>query len=378
MAGPLPPPHCGQALMFKALVDELERRRTRFRIVNLAGCGKDRGGKATLWRAAEYFFILLDFTRKVIGRRKIVYISIAQSHIGFWRDFFMIWLSRGLRHRVVCHLNGGNYDTFYHEQTPWMRRLICATLLRSDALLVLGEPLRPMFDFEPRLRSRIHVVPNGLPFEIPADLPGKQLPGDPASPIHVLFLSNLIKSKGYFDVLEAVQILVREFRLPVRCHFCGEFLMNAADDRLEKTAGQAREIFDQYVKDNGLSEAVAFHGVVTGDEKLRLLEQAHFFVLPTQYNNEGQPVSIIEAIAYATVVVSTDYRAIPDMVLDGVTGVLVPFGEPRVIAEKIRDLVSNPARYGEMSRAARKHFVSDFTRESHLNRLIERILGDPG
>ena len=370
LVGPLPPPYCGQAVMFKALVEELERRRIRFRVVNLAGCGKDRGGKATLWRMVEYVFILFDFIRKAVGRRKVVYITIAQSLIGFWRDLFMIWFSSLLGHRIICHLKGGNYDNFYRQQPKWIRWLIRMTLLRAHSLLVLGERLRRMYDFEPRLQSKLQVVPNGLPFEIQSDLSFKQLPAQGGEPVRILFLSNLIESKGYFDVLESVRILVREFGVPVQCHFCGEFLTNAADDRRVKNTDQAREMVQEFVRANDLSASVVLQGVVTGEEKLRLLEQAHFFVLPTSYNNEGQPVSIIEAIAFATVVVATDYRAIPDMVVDGVTGVLVPYGEARIMAEKIRDLVSDPARYAGMSRAARQHFLSGFTRESHLNRLI--------
>lgn len=378
LVGPLPPPYSGQAVMVKALVDELERRRIRFRIVNLAGRGKDRGGRATFRRMVEYVFILLDFVRKTAGFRKVVYITIAQSRIGFWRDFLMIWFCSVLRHRIVCHLHGGNYDAFYRQQPAWIQGLIRATLLRSHALLVLGRRLKSMYDFEPRLQSRVQVVPNGLPFEGPADVSPKRLPGDGREPVQMLFLSNLIESKGYFDVLEAVRILVRDFGVPVQCHFCGEFLSNAADDRQVKSAKQAHEMANEFVHANGLSESVAFHGQISGEKKLQLLERAHFLLLPTRYNNEGQPVCIIEAIAYATVVVATDYRAIPDIVLDGVTGVLVRPGEPRVIAEKIRDLVSAPARYGEMSRAARQHFVSGFTREVHVNRLIEQIFQNQG
>ena len=57
----------------------------------------------------------------------------------------------------------------------------------------------------------------------------------------------------------------------------------------------------------------------------------------------------------------------------GSVALLVPFGRPRVIAEKIRELAADPARYAAMSLAARQLFLSGFTRESHLNRLIESL-----
>src|SRR6185295_12579955 len=112
----------------------------------------------------------------------------------------------------------------------------------------------------------------------------------------------------------------------------------------------------------------------SGDAKRRALEEAHLFLLPTRYSNEGQPVSIIEAMAHGCVVVSTDYRAIPDLVDDGVTGVLVPYGAPGAIADAVEALVRDPGRYAEMSRAAIARFRARFTRRGHLDTILPHLL----
>lgn len=83
----------------------------------------------------------------------------------------------------------------------------------------------------------------------------------------------------------------------VEASFWGSFLANKPDDIRVTGPGQARELFKSLVRERGLGANICYRGVVSGAEKLRALEWAHFFVLPTHYDNEGQPLSIIEAMA---------------------------------------------------------------------------------
>jgi glycosyltransferase involved in cell wall biosynthesis len=191
--------------------------------------------------------------------------------------------------------------------------------------------------------------------------------------VRLLFLSNLVESKGWLDVLEAVRLLRDRLGVPLRCDFHGTFYVSEDDVRVSSVE-QAQELFERFVAGHGLEGVARYGGVVSGEEKRRVLEEAHFFLLPTRYNNEGQPVSIIEAMAHGNVVVSTDYRAIPDMVDDGVTGVLVPYGAPAAIAGAVEALVRDPARYAAMSRAALERFRARFTRRRHLDTLLPHLL----
>ena len=370
LVGPLPPPFVGQSIAFKMLADEVENRGIPHAVVDLSGEKHDCGGTASWGRGLEYIKILFNYFRESLCGKKTIYITIAQSRHGFFRDFVIIWFSYLQGHRIVCHLKGGNYDNFYEAQPKCMRWLIRKTLLRTDSLLVLGERLRDMYNFEPKLKNRIQVVPNGLPFHLNKPEMPKTLPENKSEPIRLLYLSNLIESKGYLDLLEAVRILVKEYEIPVECRFCGLFLANKPDDVLVHDAVYGQKLFEDFVTTNNLEKNVTYCGAVSGEEKNRELRDAHFFVLPTNYNNEGQPVSIIEAMAFGNVVVSTDYRAIPDMVVHEKTGFLVPYGQPKVIARVIADTTANPEMYSKMSKATLEHFQKHFTREAHLDRII--------
>ena len=380
LVGPLPPPYHGQSVAFGMVADEVARLGVPHEVLDLAhGAGsRKKVGVLTLHRVAEYGSLLRRFIAAAARRpRGTVYLTIAQSRAGFARDWVMIRHAALFGHRVVLHLHGGNYHNFYAAQPPWMRALVRATLRRADRVLVLGERLRAMFDFEPALAGRIRVVPNGLPDACETKGAAKALPAPGEGPVRLLFLSNLLESKGWIDVLEAVRLLrdrLGEGR--VRCDFHGEFFTNADDDVRVTSREQARELFDRFVAEHGLEGVARYGGVVEGEEKRRALCEAHVFLLPTRYSNEGQPVSIIEAMAHGNVVVSTDYRAIPDLVEHGVSGVLVPPAEPAALAGAVEALVRDPARYAEMSRAAVERFRARFTSRRHLDALLPHLLED--
>jgi glycosyltransferase involved in cell wall biosynthesis len=376
LVGPLPPPYYGQSVSFRMLVDEVARLGVPLAVVDLAH-GQASGrriGVVTRHRVTEYGAILRRFFAAAAGPRGTVYLTIAQSRAGFLRDWVMIGWARRCGHRVVVHLKGGNYHNFYAAQPAWTRALVRQTLRRADRVLVLGERLRSMFDFEPAIAARIRVVPNGLPDAREPAGGARTLPGPGEGPVRLLFLSNLVESKGWLDVLEAVRLLRDRLGDRVRCDFHGAFYTGADDVRVTSVE-QARELFDRFVAEHGLEGVARYGGVAAGEEKERVLAEAHVFLLPTRYDNEGQPVSIIEAMAHGNVVISTDYRAIPDMVDDGVTGVLVPYGAPGAIADAVEALVRDPERYAAMSRAALERFRARFTRRRHLDTLLPHLLG---
>ena len=84
-----------------------------------------------------------------------------------------------------------------------------------------------------------------------------------------------------------------------------------------------KEFFFNYIKDNALEDFVTYHGVVSGDKKCELLKKCDIFTLLTTYPNEGQPISILEAMGNGMMIVTTNHAGIPDIVKDGVSGIVV-------------------------------------------------------
>ena len=373
LIGSLPPPLTGQTIAFQVVCEEFQERELPFRVINLSGGKHTRPeGGFTLRRLIQLFNPFFKALILLFGEKKL-YLSAAQNWVGFLRDSIFILLATIGRQRIVLHVHGGNYDGFYDSLSPLQQHAVRAFLKPVDTILILGKSLRGMFDFEPALRDKTQIVFNGLPYDIeeltvePKHLPSGERP-------KLLFLSNLIVSKGYLQVLEALHILVHDLRTDAECHFCGSFVL-ASDICPYSTPEEAEADFLHKIKKKGLGEHAFWHGPVDGNRKLRFLEKSHFFLLPTRYMYEGQPISIIEALAFGLVVITTPYRTIPEMVEEGAVAELIRFDQPEEIARAIQSYIQDPDKYEAMSRASINRYHKTFTRKQHLNKLIPLILG---
>lgn len=369
LVGPLPPPATGQSVSFDMLTQGVAQKGFDSYVVNLARKTTSSASRFSWIRLKEIAAVCAYFYKGLWSGYRNIYITIAQSRVGFFRDCIMIWMARLFSAHVVVHLKGGNYGGFYYSQGMLMRFLVRKTLLQVDTILVLGDGLTKMYDFEPTLKDKIHVVQNGLPIEFEGI--SKSLRVD-SEPVNILYLSNLIESKGIFDLLETIKQLKYRYKIPVSAVFAGKFLASS-DDRIVTSAKDAKDRFFYLIKKYQIDDCVQYVGPVSGDEKWNLLEKSHVFVLPTNYVNEGQPVSIIEAMAYGCPVISTCYRAIPDLVVDGKTGVLIKYGDVDLLTLRLFELVKDPERYQKMSRAALRRYQSNFTMQAHLDRILPML-----
>jgi glycosyltransferase involved in cell wall biosynthesis/2-polyprenyl-3-methyl-5-hydroxy-6-metoxy-1,4-benzoquinol methylase len=367
LIGLVPPPINGQAVAFQALVNEMS-------VETLMIPGKRNDNIWAIFiKVFKYFDLLFRLIFKLTLRKYVVYHTISQSKEGFIRDYLIVVISKLLGSKIIVHIHGGNYDGFYYTQKSFIQKQICKMLSKTDSIIVLSENMRKMFDFEPRLFSKICVVKNGLPWSIESnDLEIKELPINNNSPIKIIFLSNLIESKGYLDVLEATSLLVNEYGYNVKTDFCGEFI-HYDDAKRFATLSEAKHYFHEFINKNNLENHVQYHGVIDIEKKKELLKEAHFFVLPTNYINEGQPISIIEAMAYGCVVLTTDYRGISDMITIYESGVYVKFNNPKEIAFEIYNLIQHPTEYQRISKNVHQIYLKNYTKEIHLKSLINEI-----
>ena len=366
LLGDMPPPIHGQSVSFQMLCGQLPRRGFDCRVVDIGRKANAPWGRLSLNRVAELSRALARFLVGLGKGYRLVYLLIAQSAPGFGRDAVIIWCAWLCGCRVVAHLRGGNYDGFYADRSAVGKFIIRHTLRRTHRLVVLSERLRHMFAFDRKLDGRVVAVNNSPPLAVDARHRQRRA----GEPIKLLYLSNLIQSKGYATVLEAVRILKHEKSLDVRARFAGRF--DALDDDCVKMSPlEAQARFARYVEDNGLELNAEHVGTVAGERKWSLIDDSDFFVLPTNYRHEGQPISIIEAMARGCVVIATNYRAIPDLVVDGETGVHVDYGRPEQIADAVARLAADHSAYAATSRAAAQRYRERFTVERHVEALAQ-------
>lgn len=374
LVGSLPPPITGQTIAFEMVCRGFEEQSLPFKVINLSGGAHlNVEGGFSFRRLRQLFRPFFKGLFLFLTGRRILYLSATQNWIGFCRDSIFILLARWRGNRVVIHIHGGNYNGFFASLSPLRRSIVRSVINRVDRILILGKSLYGMFDFEPGLRNKIRVVFNGLPYveretaQVPKSLPLIQH-GRP----RILYLSNLIVSKGYLHVLEALRMLVHEKHIDVECHFCGSFVLSSEGCPFSSPE-EAEADFLRRIEESELGVHAFWHGPVDGQEKLDFLNESQFFVLPTDMH-EGQPISIIEALAFGMVVVTTTRGTIPEMLEQGKAGELIPFGRPDEIARVIESYIKEPLKYQAMSRASMERYREVFTREAHLDSLISSIL----
>jgi glycosyltransferase involved in cell wall biosynthesis len=367
LIGVLPSPVNGQTIAFQSLTSEFDAQ-----TLILSGI-REGNFKEKLTKRLIYLRLLFQFISIVSLQKYTVYHTLSQSKKGFMRDFPIVFISKLFGSKVIGHIHGGNYDGFYKNQTPFFQTLISKMLIQMDSVIILSENMKKMFDFVPEIQPKIKVVNNGLPFRLEDNLLKiKSLPQKNQEPIKILFLSNLIESKGYLDVLEATEILVNRYGYNVQTDFCGDFV-HYTDARRFDDLADAKHYFFDFISKNNLQNHINYHGVVTGEKKKQLLEEAHFFILPTNYINEGQPISIIEAMAYRCVILTTHYRGISEMISSNESGVYIDFGSPESIASGVKKLIENPSEFQRISEGGHQVFQEKFTKEKHLRALINEI-----
>ncbi|HNV70557.1 MAG TPA: glycosyltransferase family 4 protein, partial [Candidatus Ozemobacteraceae bacterium] len=130
------------------------------------------------------------------------------------------------------------------------------------------------------------------------------------------------------------------------------------------------EKFDSYAATLAPHARIIRHDIVQGIEKENLLREAHFLLLPSRYPNEGQPLVLIEGLAFGCVLIGTDYRALGDMIKPEQTGCFVET-TPRSIATAIAHLADNPDEYQQLSTGALQLYHEEFTPTRHIDRLLQ-------
>jgi glycosyltransferase involved in cell wall biosynthesis len=248
----------------------------------------------------------------------------------------------------VYHLH--NKGVSLHQDKRFNRMCYCFVFKGADVILLSKYLYADIQEFVPE--ERVYICPNGI-----ADIqPETRNPKPETSIVRILFLSNLIKSKGVFVLLDAMALLAKKGIL-----FEGVFIGGEGD----VTANQ----FNVRVGQLELDDRVSYQGKKYGEEKNNAFSEVDIFAFPTYYETFG--LVNLEAMSYSLPVVSTFEGGIPDVVEDGVTGFLVPQQNIEALAEKLEVLIKDSALRQQMGTAGREKYEQGFTLERFEAKMVE-------
>jgi len=194
----------------------------------------------------------------------------------------------------------------------WLKRHLSA---RLAAHVGVGESAARMIERDAGLPSgSIAVIHNGVPRPKAGEHPRRLLPG-----IVVGSIGRLDGQKGYDVAIEAMATVV------------GASLVLVGE-------GKEKPVLAELVGSSGVEGRVVFT-TGWGDDGMKLVAGFDVFVLPSRF--EGFPLSILEAMHRGKPVVATTVGSVPEMVIEGETGLLVPAGDVVALADALNRLVAD-------------------------------------
>lgn len=357
----VPPPVHGSSMVGKYIKDSQKINMVfDCRYVNLGTSASideiGRGGTKKLFR---YLQIIKNIIFNLFFfRPELCYLALSAKGGAFYKDAVIALIIKSLGVKIVYHFHNKGVKV---NQERKIDHLLYAMVFKNAAVILLSKHLYP--DVRKYVKEKnVFYCANGIP-EMTSNIKKKNKIN--SSTTEILFLSNLLESKGVFVLLEACKIL-KQKKIDFRCTYVG-----GEGDINEQQ-------FNQQVQDFELTSHVQYVGKKFGQEKEQIFANADIFAFPTY--NETFGLVNLEAMQLSLPIVSTFEGGIPDVVEDGKSGFLVPPKNVIAFAKKLEVLIKEPELRDKMGSAGRRKYQEEFTLnifEKRLKNILITITLDP-
>ncbi|EDN66748.1 glycosyl transferase, group 1 family protein [Beggiatoa sp. PS] len=193
--------------------------------------------------------------------------------------------------------------------------------------------------------SRLGVDPNQF-----TPRPFRQQP----EPFEILCVGRLVPEKGQFILIQAVTNILAQKR-QLRLRIVGD--------------GPERQTLEDEVKKQGLTEQIIFEGAVNQDQILEFYNGADVFVLASFA--EGLPIVLMEAMSMEIPCITTNITGIPELMINGKEGLLVPASATKALIEAILLLMDNPKLRDQIGQAGRQRILEHYDLQANVNKLAD-------
>ena len=292
-------------------------------------------------KASQALRALAAFIGLLVRHRHAVLHVHSASRASFWRKSVFMALALAARWPVIFHLHGGGFATFYDAQCGVVGRAIVRFFLdRAACVVVVSDRWCAWMH---RVTRNPHIVTIANPVCMPAQSSTQaRVPG------LVAFAGRYEGAKGIYELLTAMAALApSQPGLRLECAGSGDI------DGVRRRAASL-----------GIGGRVNLQGWIDSAERDALLARASVFVLPS--HAEGLPISVLEAMAAGCPVIASAVGGIPDLVVDGMNGLLVPPGDAQALARAMRRVLRDPALAAQLARGGRETIARRFAPDKSL------------
>lgn len=279
----------------------------------------------------------------------ILHVNMA-SDASYYRKKVFIDIADFFRKKIIIHEHGGDFVTFYQSRLSNKgRQKVKKTLNKAHTFIVLSKQWYDFFSVIVE-QNKMEILENGI--FVPADF-NKDYCNH-----NILFLGRLCKEKGIRELIEAVDKLVN--KIPdVHLYLGGIW----EDKQLERLT-------------EGKEQYITSLGWIDQEEKKQKIADCSIFVLPSYF--EGQPVSLLEAMAGGMCVVASGVGGIPQIIMTDCQGILIPPEDEAALEAALESVLSSEKIRKEFGENAYKRIKGNYDIEDcviKLQGIYERVKG---
>lgn len=235
-------------------------------------------------------------------------------------------------------------DVNFHSQDSFKRKLLAWSFSKATTIITVSKALEEkVLKITPN--AVVKTIYNGVNFNR-----FKIKTVSTGNSNSIIFIGNIIKTKGIVELVEAAKILLGNHK-NLSFHIVGE--------------GIEKRKLEQSIETLGLSLSIKFHGAIKHDEITNLLHDADLLVLPSY--REGVPNVIMEALACGLPVVATKVGGIPEIV-NSSNGILLNSYQVEDIVEGIEQCLNRDWEPDEIRKS-----ISSYTWENNIKQLAKVI-----
>jgi glycosyltransferase involved in cell wall biosynthesis len=345
VVGQTPPPFHGQAVMIEEMLKGTYQKIEMVHVRMSFSSEIDEVGKFAVSKILHLTKIILKiiYYRVRFNAGELYYPPSGANRIPFYRDAIILCSVRPLFKKVTFHFHAAGIAGLYPQLNPIAKFFFRRSYFHADVGIRLSN--HTANDCKPLKIKKTFIIPNGIEDNSDLFKEPKQINEFPV----ILFVGAVSESKGVQILLKASGLL-KDKGLKFSLNIMGKF-----------ESAQFERSTRNFVAENNLSSFVQFLGVKTGQEKFKEYWQSDIFCFPSFYTSESFPVVLLEASSFGLPLVSTLWRGIPSIVIEGDNGFLVPIKDEVLLARRLEALLNDDEQRKAMGKRSRQLYVENYT-----------------
>lgn len=357
VSGCLPPPIGGMATFYESLLDSSLPSCIDLNFVQTSSQKRvfENSGQISFVNLVSSFADCWRFARAIIVcRPQIAHIGTAFG-LSFLKHSVCVMIARLCRVKILLHPHC-SLSVLYAERPGWWKWYFRQIIALTNGIVVLSQEWLELEEIVSG--CKVYALPNAINLKEYLKTAREHLnSSDPSGLLHVLYLGYIGKAKGSFDIIETAQIAIQR-------GYDWQFKLVGG----ELSPGE-NEMLHEKIRTESLKDYVIIHKPVFGPDKRGFFRWADIFVYPSY--SEGMPMAVIEAMACGLPVVASKVGGLPDLITDGVNGLLVDPGCPDQIVDAIQKLAEDPMLRQSMGRQGYERTVNEYDIENRVLQLID-------